>query len=38
LNQRGGSVWLNTVGGVSEWIGRPFQAAAWIGVAPLMYA
>ena len=35
---RGGSGCLNTVRGVSEWIGRPFQAAAGIGVARLMYA
>ena len=35
---RGGSVCLNTVGGVSKWIGRSFQAAAGIGVATLMYA
>ena len=35
---RGGSVCLNTVRGVSKWIGRSFQAAAGIGVAALMYA
>ena len=35
---RGGSVCLHTVRGVSEWIGRPIQAAAGIGVAKLMYA
>jgi hypothetical protein len=35
---RGGSVCLNTVRGVSKWMSRPFQAAAGIGVARLMYA
>ena len=35
---RGGSVCLNTVRGVSKWLRRPFQAAAGIGVARLMYA
>ena len=35
---RGGSVYLNTIRGVPEWIVRPFQAAAGIGVARLMYA
>jgi hypothetical protein len=33
---RGGSVCLNTVWSVSEWLCRPFQAAAGIGVARLM--
>ena len=36
--KRGGSVCLNTVRGVSKWLRRPFQAAAGIGVARLMYA
>ena len=36
--RRGGSVCLNTVWGVSKWLRRPFQAAAGIGVARLMYA
>jgi hypothetical protein len=36
LLERCGSVCLNTVRGVSEWISRPFQAAAGIGVARLM--
>ncbi|MGA7297280.1 MAG: major capsid protein, partial [Rhodanobacteraceae bacterium] len=35
---RGGSVCLNTVRGVSKWMSRPLQAAAGIGVARLMYA
>ena len=35
---RGGSVCLNTFAGVSKWLRRPFQAAAGIGVARLMYA
>ncbi len=35
---RGGSVCLNTLWGVSKWLRRPFQAAAGIGVATLMYA
>ena len=35
---RAGSVCLNTARGVSRWIGRPFQAAAGIGVARLMHA
>ena len=37
-SKRGGSVCLNTVRGVSKWLRRPFQAAAGIGVARLMYA
>ncbi|CAN5813837.1 hypothetical protein BH23PSE1_BH23PSE1_18690 [soil metagenome] len=35
---RSGSVCLYTVRGHSEWLRRPFQAAAEIGVAMLMYA
>ena len=35
---RGGSVCLNTSRGVSKWLGRPFQAAAGIGVGTVVYA
>ncbi len=35
---RGGSVRLNTFPGVFEWLRRPFQAAAGIGVGRLVYA
>jgi hypothetical protein len=35
---RGGSACLNTFWAIPEWICRPFQAAAGIGVAGLMYA
>ena len=33
---RGGSVCLNTSLGVSKWLGRPFHAAAGIGVGSVM--
>ena len=36
--ERGGSVCLNSFWGVLKWLSRPFQAAAGIGVAKLMYA
>jgi hypothetical protein len=35
---RGGSDSLNTFPGVLEWLRRPFQAAAGIGVGTLVYA
>ena len=38
LVTRGGSVCLNSFWGVLKWLSRPFQAAAGIGVAKLMYA
>ena len=38
LGMRGGSVCLDTFRGVSKWLRRPFQAAAGIGAAMLMYA